>query len=416
MNDNISIKVENVSKKYCKSLKRSMLYGVKDIARNTFGLSSHSDKLRKNEFWAVDDVSFKVKKGESLGIIGPNGSGKTTMLKLLNGIFWPDKGKISIKGKVGALIEVGAGFHPLLTGRENIYINAAILGMTKEETDKKFDAIVEFADIGDFLDVPVKHYSSGMFVRLGFSVAVHCEPDILLVDEVLAVGDMIFQNKCINRMKELQNQQKTIVFISHNLIAVESICIKSIWMQEGILKFFGDTKETIKEYFTETNKFQIEQRRLSLPLHHEGTGEVKITNLELTDGSENRKKQFCTGDEMQIRIEYYACKRIEKPSFAVIINDLSSNRIFISHTKIMECSIQYIEGNGVAICSIPTLPLLQGAYYIDVYINDKTNLINYTMLINASLFTVSYSVNSNKLIRMSGKMGLVSVLTEWRYQ
>ena len=187
MNDNISIKVENISKKYCKSLKRSMLYGVKDIARNTIGLSSHSDKLRKGEFWALDNVSFEAKKGETFGIIGPNGSGKTTLLKLLNGIFWPDKGKISVKGNVGALIEVGAGFHPLLTGRENIYINAAILGMTKEETDKKFDVIVEFADIGDFLDVPVKHYSSGMFVRLGFAVAVHCEPDILLVDEVFAV-------------------------------------------------------------------------------------------------------------------------------------------------------------------------------------------------------------------------------------
>jgi len=191
--DNLAIKVESVSKKYFKSPKRSMLYGVKDIARNTFGLSSHSDELRKDEFWAVDEVSFEVKKGETLGMIGPNGSGKTTMLKMLNGIFWPDKGKIAVKGRVGALIEVGAGFHPLLTGRENVYINAAILGMTKKETDKKFDDIIKFADIGDFLDVPVKHYSSGMFVCLGFAVAVHCEPEILLVDEVLAVGDLHLQ-------------------------------------------------------------------------------------------------------------------------------------------------------------------------------------------------------------------------------
>ena len=149
------------------------MFGVTDIGRNLIGLSSHHDKLRKNEFWAVDNISFEVKKGETLGIIGPNGSGKTTMLKMINGIFWPDKGKITVKGKVGALIAVGAGFHPQLSGRENIYINGAILGMSRKEISKKFDDIVDFADIGDFLDTPVKHYSSGMFVRLGFAIAVH---------------------------------------------------------------------------------------------------------------------------------------------------------------------------------------------------------------------------------------------------
>jgi len=216
MGDKVAIKVEKVSKKYCKSLKRSMLYGIKDIARNTLGQSSHSHRLRKQEFWAVDDVSFEVKKGETLGIIGPNGAGKTTLLKMLNGIFWPDKGKITIKGRVGALIAVGAGFHPMLSGRENIYINGAILGMTKKDVDAKFDDIVEFADIGDFLDTPVKFYSSGMFVRLGFAVAIHCEPDILLVDEVLAVGDRNFQIKCFRKMHELKKKEDvSIVLVSH---------------------------------------------------------------------------------------------------------------------------------------------------------------------------------------------------------
>ncbi|MCK4325438.1 ABC transporter ATP-binding protein, partial [bacterium] len=185
MND-IAIKVEHVSKKFCKRLRHTMLYGTVDIARSTLGLLPHSGQLRVGEFWAVDDVSFELKRGETLGIIGPNGAGKTTVLKMLNGIFMPDKGKIIIKGRVGALIEVGAGFHPMLTGRENIYINGTILGMSKREIDKKFDDIVNFADIGDFIDSPVKHYSSGMYVRLGFAIAIHCEPDILLVDEVLA--------------------------------------------------------------------------------------------------------------------------------------------------------------------------------------------------------------------------------------
>src|SRR3989338_5089706 len=189
MSDDIAIKVENVSKKFCRSLKDSMLYGMTDIGKNLIGLGSNSSVLRKNEFWAVEGISFEIKRGESFGLIGPNGSGKTTLLKMLNGIFWPDKGKITTRGRVGALIAVGAGFHPLLTGRENIYINGAILGINKKEVDEKFDPIVEFADIGNFLDAPVKHYSSGMYVRLGFSIAVHCDPEVLLVDEILAVGD-----------------------------------------------------------------------------------------------------------------------------------------------------------------------------------------------------------------------------------
>jgi lipopolysaccharide transport system ATP-binding protein len=204
-----------------------MAYGMTDVCRNLVGLSSNPDRLRKNEFWAVNDVSFEVKKGETLGIIGPNGSGKTTMLKMLNGIFWPDKGKISIRGKIGALIAVGAGFHPQLSGRENIYINGAILGMSKEVIDEKFDAIVDFSGIAEFLDAPVKHYSSGMYVRLGFAIAVHCEPDILLIDEVLSVGDIDFQARCINKIKEMDKQNVTKIFISHNLNTVQLLCSKA---------------------------------------------------------------------------------------------------------------------------------------------------------------------------------------------
>ena len=177
----IAIRVNHVSKKFCRYLRKSMRYGMQDIGGNLLGMSTKPDMLRKDEFWAVDDVSFELHRGETLGIIGPNGSGKSTIFKMLNGIYMPDKGKIEIYGRVGALIEIGAGFHPMLTGRENIYVNAAIRGMTKEEVDEKFDDIIEFADIGDFIDTPVKHYSSGMFVRLGFAVAVHCEPGVLLI-------------------------------------------------------------------------------------------------------------------------------------------------------------------------------------------------------------------------------------------
>jgi lipopolysaccharide transport system ATP-binding protein len=289
-----AIKVDRVSKKYSKSLKRSMLYGVKDIARNTFGLSSHSDKLRKNEFWALDDIAFEVKKGETLGVIGPNGSGKTTLLKLLNGIFWPDKGKISTKGKVGALIEVGAGFHPLLTGRENIYINAAILGMNKEETDKKFDAIVEFADIGDFLDVPVKHYSSGMFVRLGFAVSVHCEPDILLVDEVLAVGDRGFQNKCFNKIGELKKNGTTTILVSHNMHIISTFTEKLIFLNNGKAKYFNRVEDGIKEY---TYLF-ICKEDLGIEKICSGNDKIKFFDIEIN------KKLFYPGDSFSISMKY----------------------------------------------------------------------------------------------------------------
>jgi len=262
MSDDIAIKVDNVSKKYCKSLKKSMFYGVSDISRNTIRLGSRSYKLRPREFWALDDISFELKKGETLGIIGPNGSGKTTLLKLLNGIFWPDKGKITVKGRVGALISVGAGFHPLLSGKENVYINGAILGMGKREIDKKFDSIIEFADIGDFLDVPVKHYSSGMFVRLGFAVAVHCEPDILIVDEILAVGDTNFQNKCLSKIADIRNKS-AVVLVSHNLNTIQLICERCLLLKKGKTTALGNTSEVLKIYSehsfsTEHGKYKSE--------------------------------------------------------------------------------------------------------------------------------------------------------------
>jgi lipopolysaccharide transport system ATP-binding protein len=248
MADEPALQIDHVWKKYCKTLKQSMLYGLKDICRNAVNMSSRSDVLRKDEFWAVNDVSFDVGRGETLGIVGPNGSGKTTLLKMLNGIFWPDKGKITVRGRAGALIEVGAGFHPMLTGRENIYVNAAILGMSKAETQAKFDSIVEFADIGDFLDTPVKHYSSGMFVRLGFAVAVHCDPDILLVDEVLAVGDEGFQNKCFNKIGQLREQGMTTVLVSHNMTAISNFADKVILMDKGTAHHFTNVADGVKTY------------------------------------------------------------------------------------------------------------------------------------------------------------------------
>lgn len=251
MDKNTVIEVNQVSKKFCKSLSYILKYGFIDIGKSILGLSG-SGKLREREFWALNDISFEIKKGETLGIVGSNGSGKSTFLKLLNGIFMPDKGKVTVKGKVGALIAVGAGFHPMLTGRENIYINGTILGMSKKEIDKKFDEIVEFADIGDFLDTPVKNYSSGMYVRLGFSVAIHAETDILLVDEILSIGDESFRKKSFKKIAEISDKGTTIIFVSHNMGQIKSLCDKAVWL-EKVIKKIGKPDVVVNEYLKSQN-------------------------------------------------------------------------------------------------------------------------------------------------------------------
>ncbi|HPE70711.1 MAG TPA: polysaccharide ABC transporter ATP-binding protein [Candidatus Competibacter sp.] len=228
------IKVENVSKKFCRSLKKSLWYGMQDLGNELLGRRHGGDgELRPEEFWAVKDVSFELKRGECLGLIGRNGAGKTTLLRMLNGLIKPDAGRIEMRGRVGALIALGAGFNPILTGRENIYVNASILGFSKKEIDKKLDNIIEFAELSEFIDSPVQHYSSGMFVRLGFSVAANFDPDILLVDEALAVGDLAFIVKCLNRVAELRRSGTCVIFVSHNELQVREAAQWCLLLNKG---------------------------------------------------------------------------------------------------------------------------------------------------------------------------------------
>jgi lipopolysaccharide transport system ATP-binding protein len=302
-----------------------------------------------------------VKKGETLGLIGPNGSGKTTLLKMLNGIFWPDKGKISINGRVGALIEVGAGFHPMLTGRENVYINAAILGMTKEEVDEKFDDIVEFADIGDFLDTPVKFYSSGMYVKLGFAVAVHCEPDILLVDEVLAVGDVGFRSKCYNAIYNL-TKNTAVIIVSHAMPQISRLCSKTIVMHHGDVKFYSNNvPKAIEEYL---GLFDSAESRIM------EFGDSKITNIKLSARSIDDYYEIEFGNDLTIQFD----ASIEHRS-----KELEVNVTILSHglEVVAQCNSKY---NNIGIVNlyqqthfsvkIPNLNLNPGSYYISLSIVD----------------------------------------------
>lgn len=297
MDDNTAIKVSGVSKKFSRNLKSLMKYGFYDFGRSIIGMDVNSGKLRNNEFWAVNNVSFELKKGEVLGLIGKNGSGKSTMLKMLNGIYMPDIGTIEINGKVGALIEVGAGFHPLLTGRENIYINGSILGMSKKEIDEKFDSIVEFADIGDFIDSPVRNYSSGMYVRLGFSIAIHSEPDILLVDEVLAVGDLGFQAKCLNKIGEIKEKGKSIILVSHNMGTITNFSDKAVFLHSGKMKYEGDVSEAVNQYKALFNKEESEDRTIETVVT--STSEFKVLNVEFLPS-----RELNPGDDFSIQLEY----------------------------------------------------------------------------------------------------------------
>jgi lipopolysaccharide transport system ATP-binding protein len=247
------IKVESVSKKFCRSLKKSLWYGMQDLGREITGRRHGGDgKLRSEEFWAVKDVSFELKRGECLGLIGHNGAGKTTLLRMLNGLIKPDSGRIEMRGRVGALIALGAGFNPILTGRENIYVNASVLGLSKREIDEKIDEIIDFADIGDFIDAPVQSYSSGMQVRLGFAVATSLEPDVLLLDEVFAVGDAAFRARCYNKIGSLLSKA-AVVLVSHSTEQLAATCSSGLVLERGAVFFKGEIRKSVYSYLNSTS-------------------------------------------------------------------------------------------------------------------------------------------------------------------
>ena len=292
MSTEVLIRAENVHKKFCRTLSRSLLYGVKDIVGEIAGRSDERE-LRIDEFWAVNGISFELKRGQCLGLIGPNGSGKSTLLKMLNGLLKPDKGKIEISGRVNALIELGAGFNPVLTGRENIYNNAAVLGIRKELIDRKFDNIVEFAEIGEFIDMPVQNYSSGMRVRLGFAVAVQMEPDILIIDEVLAVGDIGFRSKCYNKISEIC-ERAAVIFVSHSMPQISRLASTTMLLNHGDNEFIGETNVAINKYY---KLFDVVERTTRT-----GNGKARIEQIKMLNGENMETSTFDYGEPLIIML------------------------------------------------------------------------------------------------------------------
>jgi lipopolysaccharide transport system ATP-binding protein len=356
-----AIRFEDVSKKFILHRERSRSF--QDLALNLIRRDNDSRKV----FWALRDVSFAVEQGETVGLIGPNGAGKSTALKLISRIIEPTSGRIEVNGRVGALLELGAGFHPDLTGRENIFLNGSILGLSRAQIRRKLDAIIDFAELEYFIDVPVKHYSSGMYVRLGFSVAVNTDPEILLVDEVLAVGDAAFQRKCLDRINDLRRRGVTILFVSHSAETVRAICPRVLWLDNGRLVSDGTAESVVTRYLTHT--WATDADRLGPAGEGDrrwGCGRVQIVGVRLLNGDGQEKQLFHVGESLMVEMHYQAENRVERPVFGLAIHRGDGTHVTGPNTRFAGCDIPYVEGAGTIRYTIPSLPLLEGTYIISV--------------------------------------------------
>jgi len=321
------------------------------------------------DFWALRDTDFEIQPGEVVGIIGPNGAGKSTLLKILSRITKPTTGLVELRGRVGSLLEVGSGFHPELTGRENIYLNGAVLGMSRREINRKFDAIVAFAEVEQFLDMPVKRYSSGMYVRLAFAVAAHLEPEILIVDEVLAVGDMAFQRKCMGRMSEVGKSGCTVLFVSHNMPAIEALCTRAILLDRGRIARSGDVDDVVREYHRRVKGADASGVAI-LDQGGSGPGGVRFRSIVLLDEEGNPTNLVPLGGTMHVRIGLDAPEPIDYPYIGVGIDDTLGQRLLTVYTPLSYAAVERVEGLCEVDCRVESFPLAPGDYWIKLWFND----------------------------------------------
>jgi lipopolysaccharide transport system ATP-binding protein len=357
----------------------------------------------QDEFWAVRDVSFELEPGEALGIIGPNGAGKSTILKLLTKILRPTHGRAEIHGRVGALIEVAAGFHPDLTGRENVFLQGAIMGMHREEITRKFDEIVAFSGVsGEFIDTPVKRYSSGMNARLGFAIAAHLDPDVLIIDEILSVGDAVFQEKCVTRMKSLVDRGVPLVFVSHNLPAVLHLCTRSILLVHGQVAFDGAPDGAVREYLS--GPWARPQGMSDQP--PEGA-EIYFESIELLDDKDRKVDAFRTGDPVTVRMHYRALHPVTRPHFAIDIlrGDLTECATLTTHIDGLDFGV--VTGRGYVDVVIPRLPFLPGVYTMTFSILKE----NAAAFHDRREYAYPFSIIGDR-----HRLGLVHIDHDWKHQ
>jgi lipopolysaccharide transport system ATP-binding protein len=386
------IRLKNVSKRFTlqhdrpRSLQELFL-GVLHITRTP----------SKENYWALCDVSLEVEPGEMLGIIGENGAGKSTLLKLLSRIIEPTSGTIEVSGRIGALLELGTGFHPDLTGRENVYLNGSILGFSRATLHRLFGDIVSFSEMERFIDVPVKHYSSGMMMRLGFSTAIHLQPDILLIDEVLAVGDEAFQQRCLDRINQLKHQGVTIVFVTHELRTVRSMCDRAIWLDDGHIQAEGNVERVIGQYLSQVyaaegqvvHKAEVDgQDEASWRW---GSREAEIVRVQFRDEEGHETRTFKTGQTFIARMHYMAHQQIQQPVFGVALYCADGFHISGPNTGFADYPVEAIQGEGYIDFIISHLPLLKGTYLFSATIYDHAAQHAYDHHHQAYTFRVTQS-------------------------
>ncbi len=328
---------------------------------------------RSEIFWALQDVSFEIRSGETIGLIGANGSGKSSLLKLIAGIYPPDRGTVRVAGRVAALLELGAGFQPDLTGRENVHLYGAILGLGAKEIEGRFEEIREFSGLGELIDTPVRHFSSGMVTRLGFSVVAHLNPDLLLVDEILAVGDFNFQQKCIDHMVGYLNSGRSLLFVSHDLDALAKLCHRAIWLDQGRLVLSGPTQTVLEAYRTE-----MEHRRgTELPAPRDrfqrwGTGEVEIRSVRLLDPAGHEIERAVPGSPLHLEVGYIAHQAVEDPVMGLGIHHQNGTVLSGPNTRLLGCQLRRVEGQGAVRFYLDSCPFLPGEYGITASVYDAS--------------------------------------------
>jgi len=419
------IEVKNLSKKYNIAHQQGGYIALRDvivnIIKNPFKHLKHKVKkiIRREaneDFWALDDINFSVERGEVVGIIGHNGAGKSTLLKIISQITPPTNGEIIIRGQIGSLLEVGTGFHPELSGRENIMLNGAILGMPKKEIISKFDQIVEFAGIGKFLDTPVKHYSSGMYVRLAFSVAAHLEPDILIVDEVLAVGDVEFQRKCIGKMNDITKKEgRTIILVSHNMGAIKNLCKKTILLDKGRVIKIGDTSEVIDFYM---NKFHAQNRNIdinNMPRTGDRGRVIKFTDCKIINSEHEPTSNLLFCEPFGIRLSILSKSSYDNLRIAIKIESSDGQSITSPTSNDINLLFNVEADRSLIVeASFKNLLLTPGLYWITITINkmDMGQLV-LDQLVRAVNFEVTEVPHQDHKAH-SGTYGYIHTYPEWR--